>query len=563
MTDNAEYRLQAEKERWEQAFKGSFTRERKKDFYTEDGIPIKRVYTPLDLKEQKFDYIDSLGFPGEYPFTRGNSPTGYRELLRECGQYAGSSSPEETNRLLKELYAAGNAAIHLAFDIASKQGYDSDDPVARGDVGKCGMAWNSLLDLEILFDGIDLANMEVTYVYVPFAIFALAQHVVLGAKQGHSADQLKLVLQNDVLQGYSANNQYIFPPVHGMRLAIDSATYIAQNMPKSIAFHLCMYHLGEAGADKVKQIAICLSSAIAYIDEVLKRGVDIDLIAPKFKLLAHVTHRDFLVEIAKLRAFRRMWAKLMREHYGAKNSGSWKITMRGSGGGIVMTKDLEINIGRVALTSLCSALVGADDGGGATYDEAWGIPSKKAKMDSIRMHTMIHDETGVMDVIDPLGGSYYVESLTSELEEKAWKYMEKIKDAGGMLEAVASGLIQRDIAADMLRDQRRIDSKEKILIGLNKFVQEHLFEKKDYYKPNPDILRIQTEKLRKIRAERNNQRVQKCLDEIKKIAARGPGPENNMVLPIIEASKAYATCGEICKALKEVFGIWEGPGHVL
>lgn len=452
----------------------------------------------------------------------------------------------------------GSEEVHVAFDTPSKQGYDSDDPFVKGEVGKTGTAWDSLEDAEILFDGIDLANTEVTYVYVPFAIFALGQHIVVGEKQGYSSEQLRLVLQNDILQGYSANNQYIAAPIHGMRLAIDAASYIARNMPKAFAFQLCTYHLGEAGADKDKQIAITISSAMAYIEEVLKRGVDIDLIAPKIKVLGYVTHRDFFAEIAKIRAMRRMWAKIMKDHFGAKDKNSWKMSMHIVGGGVHMTKDLEMNMGRTAIASLCAALAGPESVGGATYDEPWGIPSKKAKMDTIRMNYLVSDETGVMDVIDPLGGSYYVESLTSELESRAWKYMERINDMGGMVKGVTSGSIQRDIALDMLRQQKQIDKKEKIMIGLNKFIPQNK-EKTDYYKPNPRVLQNQTEKLKRIRANRNNGEVQKCLDKIRKCAARDDGEDTNLVIPIVEAIKAYVTCGEICKALKDVFGPWRGP----
>ena len=561
--DNKEIEaIKTKQAEWENKYQKAFQKERKKEFCTDDGIPVKRIYTPADLEESGFNYLDDLGFSGEYPFTRGIEPTMYRGSYWPIGQYAGASSVEETNKLYKQMLARGQDELHVAFDTASMMGYDSDDPRVKHDVGKTGLALGSLRDMEILYDGIDLGEVYCLYVYKPLAIIITAMHIATAEKQGVPREKIQVCPQNDVIENYSVSDNPVFPPDDGMRLATDVSTYIAQNLPhpRSLAFNICIYHLGEAGANRIQQAAFTMATTKAHVKAALKRGVDIDAIGPKIAYLGYTNHREFLLEVAKMRAMRRLHARIMRDEFGAKDPRSWHFWVHNANGGIDMTHEpLELNQARSAISTLAMALSGGQSIGGATYDEPLGIPSARASQIAILTRYLVAHECGVMDTVDPLAGSYYIEHMTSEIEKRATEEIKRIEDMGGMLEAVKKGYIQAQIAENAFKVQKRIESGDKITIGLNMFAEKEVEERRDYYKPNPKVLVSQTAKLKKLRAERDNEKVQTTLNKLREFAKKPESDENNLTPHVLDAVKAYATVGEISGVLREVFGEYRSP----
>ena len=556
--------IRNEKERWERENQAAF--KDRQEFTTTDGIPIKRLYTPLDLKEKNFDYVSDVGFPGEYPFVRGIEPNMYRSTPYEIGQYAGHASPEESNRLHKLLIARGNKEPHIAFDMPTMNGYCSDNPLTWGDVGKCGVAIDSLEDMETLFDGIDLSDAEATLVNShPLAITLFAMHVAAGEKQGHVQADLRGVIQNDALSGYASWGTYAFPPECGLRLATDVACYCALNMPKYYPFNIVYHQWPEVGLNRIQSLGAMLACGKEYIRAALKRGVDIDAIGPKIAWLGTQYHRDWFAEIAKVRAWRRLWARIMKEEFGAKNPQSCMVRIHNAYGCLDMTGDiLEMNIVRHGLATLGAAIAGIQSlGGGGTYDEPLGIPSAKAITTAILDQHLIIDETGVGDTIDPLAGSYYVEYLTSEIEERVLEYIKEIEDRGGIVEVIKSGWIFKEIAKSALERQTKVESGELKQIGINEFVPETPTEShSDYYKPNPEVIKNQTAKLKALRERRDNNRVRTALDRIRAVAEKEASNENSLVPPVMEAVKAYATIEEVRTALEDVFGKYTVPSGV-
>ena len=554
--------IKAKQAAWEGKSAGEFKQERKKEFCTDDGIQVKRIYTPADLESIGFDYLDDVGFSGEYPFTRGIDPTVHRGNIYFIGQYAGSSSVEETNNLYKKLLAKGQEELHVAFDVASITGHNSDDPLVKHDVGKCGLAVDSLQDMEILYDGIDLSKVYCLYVFIPLAIIMLAMHVAVAEKQGVPWDKIQVCPQNDVLKTYAVSDNPVFPPDAGMRLSADVSSYIARNLPHphSLAFNICIYHLGEAGANRIQQAAYTLAATKAHVRAALKRGVDIDEIGPKIAYLGYTNHREFLLEIAKVRAMRRMYARIMRDEFGAKDPLSQHFWVHNANGGIDMTREpLELNQARSAISTLAMALSGTQSIGGATFDEPLGVPSARASQIAILTRYLVAHECGVMDTVDPLAGSYYMESMTSEIEKRASEEMQKIEDMGGMLEAVKKGYVQTQIAENAFKEQKRIENGDKITIGLNMLTEDEAEESRGYYKPNPRVLASQTAKLQKLKAERDNEKVESTLNKIREFAKKPESDENNLVPHVMDAVKAYATVGEIAGVLREVFGVYRNP----
>jgi len=556
-------RIKSAQKEWEEKNAEKFKCERKKEFLSTDGIPIKRIYTPADLKERNIDYLTELSFPGEYPFTRGPEPTMYRGRIYRIGQYAGASSVEETNKLYTDLIAHGQEALHVAFDLPTKNGYDSDDSRAAADVGRAGIAIDSLEDMEILFDGIDLSQYPCTLVItsaVGITLFAML--LATAEKQGHSQAEIAGVMQNDVLTGYGADGIYCFPPEAGMRLAIDICTYCVKHLPNYDAFNICQYHWGELGANRIQQVAWPLSFAIAYIEDALKRGLDIDDIGPKIRFLTYASCRDFLMEVAKARAMRRLYARIMKERFGAKNPASCMLWAHHACGGIDMTKEpLEMNIVRGAIGTLVCALSGGRSVGGATYDEPLGIPSKKASITAIQTRYLIAHESGVMDTVDPLAGSYYVEYFTSEIEERAAALISKIDEMGGAVEAIRTGYFQHEAVKNAYEIEKRIESGELVKVGVNMFAEEKE-ERGDYYQPDVKVRERQSTKLKALRQRRDNKKVKLALDELKVCARKEATIENNLVFPVLRAVKAYATVGEIRSALEEVFGYYPSPTSI-
>lgn len=539
---------------WSQKNSDAFEKERQTEFKLPSGINIKRIYTPLDLEEIGFDYVKDLGFPGEYPATRGMDPTMYRTKPYTVGQIQGFATPEECNALFKDLLAKGNEAIPLAFDLPSTLGYDADHPKARHDVGQCGISLSSLYDLETAFNGIDLTKIQVTYISNPPIINWLAMHVALAQKRGYDLHELQGNMQNDILKGYLTDGQYIFPPRQSMRLAADVIEYAVRNLPKVCPINVMLYQLNEAGADEVQAVAFTLALAIAYLEAALERGIDIDEIAPKYRFGTSVNHRDFFAEIAKIRVLRRMWAKLIKERYHAKNPRSMSAWVRARSGGIWLNRnDGDLNVARSAIATLALALAGVQSTNPCTRDEPLGIPSSEASLAAIRMAQLVAYETGVGNTVDPLGGSYYLEHLTSEIEQRATKQLEEIENMGGAVAAIESGYISKELARSAFGHQAGIDSGETIVIGVNKFPVDAP-DRGDFYRPSSQVVEKRISQIIDFKRNRNKTEIRKALDRVRQAAENKPGPENNLIYPILEAVKVGVTSGEICEIFRQVFG---------
>lgn len=537
---------------WEARHARAFEREQKPSFTNDSGMTLGRVYTPLDLVDRKFDYFADLGLPGEYPYARGIDATMYRSQPWKIRQYAGFSKARETNRLFKNLIQQGQNALSLAFDLPTQLGLDSDDPRAHGEVGKVGLTINSFRDWETVFDGIDVESIFVNSVSNAQAVVTLGMHVGIAKKQGIDPRTLKGSLQNDVLKEYICRGNYIYPVAAGMRIAVDSFLYCMQHLPEYFPVNMGQYHLSEAGASLVHEAAFGLGIAFAYMDEVVRRGGDIDRFASRFSFVISQDHTDFFGEIAKFRAQRRIFARTVRERYGAKNPESMMMRVLSTNGGSAMCRPHPIdNQTRNAIACIVAALSGAQFIGLRTMDEVLGIPSEESTLASVRTQLIVGHETNLTSVVDPLGGSYFLESLTADMEREILAELARIDALGGMVKAIESGYVQRLIADDAYRQQRDFESGELVKVGVNKFVAEkrELHAMKPYV-VDPADEREQTEALAQLRAERDNARVVAALDALRKVAAS----EENVVPAVVAAVEAYATMGEICGAMKDVFG---------
>ena len=549
--------VRAAMEAWEDAHRREFATEEKAEFVNDSGVPLKRVYTPLDLAEKGFDDGRDLGLPGEFPYTRGITATMYRSQPWKIRQYAGVSTAAETNELFKAMIRQGQTALSLAFDLPTQLGYDSDHPRASGEVGKVGLTINSLRDWETVFDGIDVASIFVNSVSNAQAVVTLAMNVSVAKKQGLDPRTLKGSLQNDILKEYICRGNFIFPVEHGMRLAVDSFMFCMEHLPEYWPVNLGQVHLSEAGASMVHEAAFALANALAYMDGVVGRGGDIDRFASRFSFAVSQDHTDFFGEIAKLRAQRRLLARLVKERYGAKNPESMMMRVFSTNGGSTMCRPHPIdNQTRNALACLIAALSGVQMVGLRTMDEVLGIPSQEAVLASIRTQEIVAWEANLRSVVDPLGGSYYLEWLTSEMEERIRTEIETIDAMGGMVRAIESGYVQRTIMEDAYQAQRQFESGELVRVGVNKFVAE----KKEHqtmkpYQVNPEDEAEQRRALQNLRARRDSARSGGALDTVRKAAAS----EENVMPAIIEAVEAYATMGEICGALRDVFGEYKEP----
>lgn len=551
-------RLRAAQREWEQGHATEFEGEQKERFVNDSGIPLKRLYTPLDMAEQRIDYLEDLGFPGEYPFTRGITPTMYRSEPWKIRQYAGFSKAAETNRLFKAMIRQGQNALSLAFDLPTQLGYDSDHPRARGEVGKVGLTINSFRDWETVFDGIDVASIFVNSVSNAQAVVTLAMHVGIAKKQGVPPRKLRGSLQNDILKEYICRGNYIYPVRHGMRLAVDSFLYCMQELDEYFPINLGQYHLSEAGASLVHEAAFGLGNAIAYMDEVVRRGGDIDRFASRFSFVVSQDHTDFFGEIAKLRAQRRLYARIVRERYGAKNPESMMLRILSTNGGSALCRPHAIdNQTRNAIACVIGALSGAQFIGLRTMDEVLGIPSEESTMASIRTQQIVGYETNLTSVVDPMGGSYFLESLTTTMEEQIRAELSRIDEMGGMVKAIESGYVQRTILEDAYRQQRELESGDLVRVGVNRFVAAtHGEQTMKPYVLDPADEEIQHQALRELRAGRDSARVAAALERLRAVAAT----DENVMPAVVEAVEVYATMGEICGALKEVFGEYREPG---
>jgi methylmalonyl-CoA mutase N-terminal domain/subunit len=526
------------------------SKERKKKFQTESGITIERVYTPTDLEKLGFDYTKDLGLPGQYPFTRGKDFSGYRENFWIFQQYAGFGDAEESNKRYRFLLDHGQTGISIALDLPTQIGIDSDNPLAEGEVGKVGVAIDSLEDLEIIFDGIPLDKpRQISLVANAVSLIGLAMFIALAEKQGTPTDQIVLRIQNDILKEFIARNTYIYPPEPSLRLATDLVTYCVKNHPNWIPLTICGYHIREAGATAGQEIAFSLANALEYMDCIYRRGFEVENILPKLSAFMSVG-MDFFEEIAKFRALRRLWAKLFKERYHIRDLSNLGINLVNftKGSGLTAQQPMN-NIVRVTIECLAGVLGGCQSLFPSSMDEAYCTPSENSVKLALRTQQIIAYETGIADTIDPLGGSYYVEALTCVLENEAKKHLDEIKEIGGTIKAIESGYFQEKIGEFSYRQYQEIQNKERIIVGVNKFVDEDDV-RMEIFRPPEDTALKQKIKLKKLREMRNNRKVKEILKEIGTLAQT----EENLVPILVEAVKHYVTIGEICDVFRHVFG---------
>ena len=525
--------------------------ERRKVFKTHSGIEVKRIYTPADI--ENFDYFDKLGFPGEFPFTRGVHATMYRARFWTMRQFSGYGSPEDTNARLKYLLEHGETGLSIAFDFPTLLGLDSDDPLAHGEVGVCGVAIDTLRDMEILFDGIPLDKVTTNFTINPPAPVILSMYIAVGEKQGVPWEKIGGTTQNDALKEYIAQKSYIFPPEAGLKITWDLIEFSFKNLPKWNPISISGYHIREAGSSALQELAFTIADGIEYVREGIRRGYNVDDFAHRLSFF-FASGINFFEEIAKFRAARRMWAKIMREWFNAKKPRSMWLRFHTQTSGWQLTaQQPENNIIRVTIQALAAVLGGTQSLHTNSFDEAWALPSEKAVKIALRTQQIIAYETGVADTVDPLAGSYYVEWLTDEMEEQAWKYIDKVEKMGGMVKAIKMGYPQREITNNAHRIQREIETGERPVVGVNIFVDKEEKLEIPLLKINQlEVERKQIERLKKVKEERNNLKVKNKLEALRKAAEKG----ENIMPYVLDAVRVYATLGEIMGVLKEVHGEW-------
>jgi methylmalonyl-CoA mutase N-terminal domain/subunit len=515
-------------------------------------IPLKTVYNAEDLRG--FDFSSKLSEPGEYPYTRGIHPTMYRTKLWTIRQFSGFGTPHETNKRFKYLLSQGETGLSVAFDMPTLMGYDADDPMAHGEVGREGVAVSSLLDMEELFADIPLDKVTVSMTINGPAIILLALYIATAEKQGVSKEQLSGTIQNDILKEYIAQKEYIFPPEPSLRLVIDTFEYCSKYMPKYNFISVSGYHIREAGADAVQELAFTLADGITYVEHAVKRGLNVDEFAPRISFFFD-SHIDFFEEIAKFRAARRMWAKIMTERFGAKNERSKWLRFHTQTAGVSLTaQQPQNNIVRVAYEGLAAVLGGTQSLHTNAMDEALALPTEEAAKLAVRTQQILALETGVANTVDPLAGSFFIEKLTDEIEERAWKLIEEIDNNGGVVRCIESGYFQRQIADSAYRYQKSLENKTRFLVGVNCLEDEEPL-RIPILRIDPEIERSQVARVKRLKENRNNVLVRKSLEELKAAATR----KDNLVPYVIECVKSYATLGEIIRSFKEVFGEYIEP----
>lgn len=543
-------RMEETKKQWEEgSLKKVLNRfpERNKVFVTGSNTEVNRLYDPFDLID--FDYIDELNFPGEYPYTRGVQPTMYRGRLWTMRQYAGFGDAEESNKRYQYLLKNGQTGLSIAFDLPTQIGYDSDHSMSHGEVGKVGVAIDSLEDMETLFNNIPLDKVSTSMTINAPAAVLLAMYIAIAEKQGISSSELNGTIQNDILKEYIARGTYIFPPVPSMRLITDIFDYCSKELPKWNTISISGYHIREAGATAIQEIAFTLANGIAYVDAAAKKGLDIDTFAPRLSFFFNA-HNDLFEEVAKFRAARRIWAKIMKERFGAKDPKSMMLRFHTQTAGCTLTaQQPDNNVVRVAIQALAAVLGGTQSLHTNSRDEALSLPSQKSVRIALRTQQIIAYESGVAETIDPMAGSYYLESMTKKIEQGAMDYINKIDQLGGSPKAIEKGFIQREIQNSAYQYQKDIEEKKRIVVGVNQFQSEE--EPMKYLlKVNPEIEKRQTEKLNKMKKKRNEAKVQKELKLLRKTASS----KQNIMPSILNCVKCYATLGEICDELRSVFG---------
>jgi methylmalonyl-CoA mutase N-terminal domain/subunit len=524
--------------------------ERQEMFVNASGIPIKRLYTPLD--QMGMAYASDIGFPGEYPFTRGVQPTMYRGRYWTMRQYAGFASAEESNKRYRFLLEQGQTGLSVAFDLPTQIGYDSDHEMAMGEVGKVGVAIDSLKDMETLFNEIPLDRVSTSMTINAPASVLLAMYLAVAEQQGIAAEKLRGTIQNDILKEYSSRGTYIFPPQPSMRIITDIFSYCAESVPQWNTISISGYHIREAGSTAVQEIAFTLANGVAYVEAALEAGLDVDTFGPRLSFFFNA-HLDFFEEVAKYRAARRLWGRIMKERFKAKNPKSMMIRFHTQTAGCTLTaRQPSNNIVRVAFQALAAVLGGTQSLHTNSMDEALCLPSEEAVQIALRTQQLIAYESGVCDTIDPLAGSYYVEALTQEIDQRAEAYIKMIDEMGGAAAAIEKGFVQREIQESAYQYQREIENGKRVVVGVNRFEVEE--EKPtNLLRVDPSVRVSQVERLEKLRSERDNDLVSRSLSELKRVAQ---GRENLMP-SILSAVKAYATLGEICDVLRDVFGEYQ------
>ena len=539
-------------EKWEKEVEAKLSRnpERKLVFKTSSDTIIKRTYTPEDL--EGLDYVKDLGMPGEYPYTRGVQSTMFRGRFWTMRQYAGFATAEESNKRYKYLLGAGQTGLSVAFDLPTQIGYDSDHPLSEGEVGKVGVAIDSLKDMEILFDGIPLDKVSTSMTINAPASVLLAMYIAVAEKQGVSAETLSGTIQNDILKEYIARGTYIYPVDPSMRLITNIFEYCAKEVPKWNTISISGYHIREAGSNAAQEVAFTIADGIAYVEAAIKAGLAIDDFGPRLSFFFNA-HNDLMEEVSKYRAARKIWAKIMKERFHAKNPKSLMLRFHTQTGGSTLTaQQPENNIVRVAIQTLAAVLGGTQSLHTNSKDEAMALPTEDSVRVALRTQQIVAYEAGVTETADPLAGSYYIESLTSDIEKKAMDYIKKIDEMGGATKAIERGYIQKEIQDSAYKYQKEIESGDKIIVGMNKFqIKEGPVT--GLLRVDPMVGEMQKKKLIKLKLERNNDKVKIALDKLKVACST----EENLMPVIVEAVREYATLGEVCDVMREVFGEYQ------
>jgi len=544
-----------EKERWEKDLSKllSETPERLPRFTTLSDVEINSLYSPEDINEM--DYIEEIGFPGVAPFTRGVHPSMYRGRLWTMRMFSGLGGPEETNKRFHYLLDNGETGLSVAFHYPTLMGYDSDSPMARGEIGKCGVAIDTLKDMEILFEGIPLDEVTTSMTINPPASILLAMYLVLAEKQGVSKRDIGGTIQNDMLKEFIAQKTFMLPPKPSLRIIVDTIEYCTQEVPRWNTISISGYHIREAGATAVQELAFTLADGIAYVEAAIERGLRVDDFAPRLSFFFD-SHIDFFEEVAKFRAARRMWAKVMQERFKAQNPRSWMLRFHTQTAGCSLTAQQPFNnVVRTAYEALAAVLGGTQSLHTNSLDETYAIPTEEAVTIALKTQQVLAEETGVANTVDPLAGSYFIEALTNRTEEQAWEYIRKIDEIGGMVQAIDRGYPQSEIADASYKYQKQIDAREKVIVGVNKYVTDR--SPVTIWRMRPEIEQRQLKRLREVKESRNNDKVKACLDRIRK-ASLG---NENLMPHILEAVREYSTIQEICDVWREVFGRYTDPGY--
>jgi methylmalonyl-CoA mutase, N-terminal domain len=537
---------------WESAFGRLPARE--PEFTTISSVPVAPLYTQAQ-QEPGWDYLEKLGLPGEFPFTRGPYTSMYRTRLWTMRQFAGFGTSEETNRRYKYLLAHGQTGLSVAFDFPTLMGYDSDHPRSLGEVGKCGVAISSLADMETLFEGIPLGDVSVSMTINGPAIILFAFYVVAAEKQGISADRLRGTVQNDILKEYQAQHAWVYPPEPALKLIVDMFEWCAQNAPKYNPISISGYHIREAGSTAGQELAYTLRNGFEYVERGIERGLDVDEFAPRLSFFFDV-HNDFFEEVAKFRAARRIWAKRLRDVYGAKNPESWRLRTHAQTAGVTLVAPQpENNIVRVAYQAMAAVLGGTQSLHTNSMDETLALPTEKSVRIALRTQQILAYETGVANTIDPLAGSYFVEATTDRLEREAEEIFEEIERLGGVVRGIEGGYFQREIALSAERQQREIETGERVIVGLNEFTEGVDDSDLDILKIDDRPEKRQRERLAQLRHERDDARVQQSLERLRQAGANG----DNVIEPMLECVRAYCTLHEIRHALEQVYGAYREP----